>query len=106
MIFKDTSVRVKGITPQLVIGLAVLDSMHQDMFGKGIIITSLNDGYHMSYSLHYKGNAADIRSHDKTKEESESFINKVKIFLGQDYDILLEDYGLANEHIHFEYDPK
>jgi hypothetical protein len=62
-------------------------------------ITSAKDGKHMVGSLHYTGNAIDIRTRDMI------FLSKVKrqitFDLGIDFDVVLE-----NDHIHIEYDPQ
>jgi uncharacterized protein YcbK (DUF882 family) len=54
----------------------------------------------MKGSLHYSGNAIDLRTNDITKVKAEEFTKKLKEKLGSGYDAVLE-----GDHIHLEYDP-
>ena len=71
-----------------------------------VTVTSLKDGKHSANSLHYSGLAVDIRSKHLTQEESRKVFFALKNDLGPDYDVLLENEGKENEHLHVEYDPK
>lgn len=69
--------------------------------GKELVVTSLCDGRHSKNSLHYFGNAVDLRTrHLKDKEKAEVTVLLAKI-LGKDYDCVLED-----THLHVEFDPE
>jgi hypothetical protein len=76
------------------------------------VVTSLNDSgeHHSRNTLHAIGHAVDLRTH------SLAFDNLAKVQLGQElwenlggangeYDVVLEDLGGSNEHIHIEYQP-
>ena len=73
---------------------------------KVLTITSVNDGVHKTGSLHYSGNAVDIRS--KTFERG-LVEEVVRVFRaspdGPRYDLLFEAPGTPNEHLYLEYDP-
>jgi len=71
-----------------------------------VVITSGNDSKHMQNSMHYKGDALDIRSRTfGSSEEKHQFIEDVLERLGHSFQGILEDEGKDNEHFHFEYDP-
>lgn len=72
-----------------------------------LVITSVMDGKHSKYSLHYKGAAfdtrtwADNRGNQLSKDDKKTFAQAYKKALGPDWDVVVEDY-----HIHLEYDPE
>ncbi len=65
------------------------------------MVTSLEDSTHGVNSLHYSGNAADIRTRHVPVAQLPSLHRALKDALGKDYDVVLE-----KDHIHIEYDPK
>jgi hypothetical protein len=73
--------------------------------GADATMTSCNDGTHSAESFHYKDQAADWRTHDYNGDKR-ALRDEIKADLGADFDVILEDEGGDNEHIHTEYDPK
>ena len=72
-----------------------------------ITVTAGMDGQHMTGSRHYTGEALDVRSKNfATKGLKAEFLVRVLKRLGMKYQGFLEGEGTANEHFHFEYDPK
>jgi hypothetical protein len=57
-------------------------------------VTSIRDGNHMAGSLHYNGNAFDIRKGNLTKGD-------VQVCSGHKFDVIEH-----KTHFHVEYDPK
>lgn len=65
------------------------------------------DGVHSANSLHYALRAVDVRTHNFPDVQSKhEFILSLQAELGKDYDLVLEDLGTPNEHLHVEFDPK
>ena len=66
-------------------------------------ITSGNDSKHMPGSLHYLNRAFDIRTFNIVGgvKIAQEWVTKVKLALGDDYDVILE-----KDHIHVEFQPK
>ena len=99
---------VEVLTSGLLLGLLGLAHIMETTLGaKVLTITSVNDGVHKTGSLHYNGNAVDIRS--KTFEHSlvEKAVSPFRASPdGSRYDLLFEAPGTPNEHLHLEYDPK
>lgn len=103
-------VRMKGLTPQLVIGIVVAEGVFSH-YGRDCVVTSLNDSEHMKGSKHYEGNGVDFRVRHLDGNDSDLksddlamaklIVSDLKDSLGQDFDVLLE-----GNHIHMEYDPK
>ena len=60
-----------------------------------LFITSIREGNHSHGSLHYEGDAFDIRPNPRFP------VDKIREILGPDYDVISE-----GGHIHVEYDPK
>jgi len=107
MRFKDDFIGFQNLSPQLLLGLIVVDQV-LIMNGKldGAIITSINDGYHARTSLHYGGNAVDIRSKNLVHKSLMLELFKAALGDSSDFDIILEGKGTDDEHFHLEYQPK
>jgi hypothetical protein len=77
------------------------------MMEKGTVwITSANDGEHSDGSLHFDNRAFDIRIKNiiagtEFPLAARGWAERMRVALGDDYDVILED-----DHIHVEYDPK
>lgn len=97
MIIIGPKCRVKGLTPELLLGLMVLDGVYT---ANGDILTVFHiiDGEHMPKSLHYVGNAADV---SLPEINPRLMPLKAQRALGADYDYLIED-----AHAHLEFQPK
>lgn len=68
---------------------------------EGVTITSGRDGRHKVGSLHYTGNAVDLRTRYWSETEKHAVSVELQAVLGLDYDVVVE-----RDHIHVEYDPK
>lgn len=69
--------------------------------GVPFVVTSGTDGRHSAGSLHYSGNAMDLRRRDlDAAGKTSQAVAALKSQLGSDYDVILE-----SDHIHVEYDP-
>lgn len=75
----------------------------EDLGLETITITECTGGVHQPFSLHYSLRAIDIRSHDLP--DAMSYVAALKNRLGKGYQVIFEDSGTDNEHIHAEYDP-
>jgi len=93
-------VSVVGLQPQIALALSVAESVYED-YDTELVVTSCNDGQHSYSSLHWSGNAADIRTKSLPKELWHSVHSQLQEALGRDYDVVLE-----SDHIHVEYQPK
>lgn len=98
--FKDPSLSLSNLSPQMVLGMVIASDLYS-RHGQDVVITSINDGNHSTTSLHYSGNAVDLRIHYFTEEQTESVFNALKSILTIDFDVVLE-----KDHIHLEYQPK
>ena len=61
MRIKDNSINLSNLSPQMLLGLIIVDQIMQK-YGGEAVITSANDAKHSKTSLHYSGNAVDLRS--------------------------------------------
>jgi hypothetical protein len=87
---------------ELLFGLIVAREIYDKRFAK-LMITSCRDGRHSSNSYHYKGLAADLRT--RGTGLSTQIRDDLVVALGHlGFDVILEDLGGPNEHIHMEYD--
>jgi hypothetical protein len=89
---------ISNLHPKIQDAFPKLQAIFQE-FGLEPTITAGRDSKHMSSSLHYKGQAIDLRLRDYI----DLLINKIKRACGPDYDVVAE---YNPPHIHLEYDPK
>ena len=66
-----------------------------------VAVTSCTDGKHSRASLHYTGNAVDLRIWNIPENRRKELVAKLSLALGAEYDVVLE-----KDHIHIEYQPK
>lgn len=95
-----SGVKLTGLQPELIIGLIVCKSVY-DKFGFELVITSGLEGNHSRKSLHYTGQAVDLRTRSMSKSTQERVIYEIRKRLTEDFDVVLEA-----THIHIEYQPK
>jgi len=96
------NVRAHGLSTNLLLALFIADQVYREL-GYEMVVRHLKDGKHKRASLHYIGNAGDLRTWDVDAEE---IVIQLRKRLGSEYDVVLEDKGGPNEHIHLEYQPK
>lgn len=100
-------VRICGIKSEILLGAAIANDTWKEMnTGLPFVITTCVDGTHKTGSLHYAGQAIDIRTHGLTQEQMNDFIIALRQAAGSDFDAIIEEPGTPNEHAHMEFDPK
>ena len=107
MKFKNGSkhVKVLGVKSEMIMGHLVVMGVFESN-NVECIITSLADGKHSESSKHYEGNAIDYRTrHIANAAVKTKIITEIKESLTQDFDVVFEDAGTDNEHLHVEFDP-
>lgn len=101
-----STVRLKDLTPQMVMVALVVDGVYSSFGVNEVYVTSANDRVHSTGSLHYKGRALDFRTQNVLGPIRPIIVQKIREFCPDpDFDVLWEDVGTPNEHLHIEYDP-
>lgn len=95
---------VMPTTPEMNYALSVVSRVWAE-YGRMATVTSGTDSH--DTGLHPLGLALDIRTKDiDSRADKHAMVADVKAILGRDYDVIFESEGLANEHLHIEYDPR
>lgn len=93
-------VDLRGLKPQMAIAYTIASQVYAKQ--KALcVITSGTDGKHGPNSLHYSGNALDLRTNMLTKEQQDLVLRDLVVALGGQFDVVLE-----SDHLHVEFDPK
>lgn len=69
-------------------------------------ITSIQDGQHMEGSKHALGLAFDIRLNDIPATLHAVLAQEVQLLSGDAFDVVHENHGKVDDHLHVEFDPK
>ena len=96
--FLKKGVNIQGMSTELLFGLNVADAVYKEL-GYELTVTSVLDGRHSLTSLHYAGNAADLRI--RGISDPQAIVDMLKARLGVNFDVLLE-----SNHIHIDYQPR
>lgn len=94
-------VDLRGISPQIAVAYTVACAIYMERAGIHCWITSASDGKHGPNSLHYKGQALDLRTSSLSGALAIAVHASLKAALGEQFDVVLE-----SDHIHLEFDPK
>jgi hypothetical protein len=98
MIRYKPGVKIQGIQPEILATYNVIESAFSP---KTAVITSAKDGRHKRGSLHYSGNAIDLRTRHLVAGEPEKILLLLREWLTDEFDVILE-----KDHIHLEFQPK
>jgi hypothetical protein len=92
---------VSGLSAEMKVALVVIVTVFEQLALGRPTVTSGTDGQHSTGSLHYSGNAVDLRSNNIPADQRVLVRDAMRQALGPDYDVVLED-----DHFHVEYQPK
>ena len=108
MIRYKKTVKLSRLQPELLAGLMVCDQVYDKMFGRDMWVTSVNDSRHGWGSLHFVGQAADIRAKDLKRAEADRLRDAIADRICNEFDVIVEwDREVqANCHLHIEWQPK
>ena len=100
--FLKEDVDPTALRPELIIAILVAQEVYR-LYGRELVITSLNDSRHSLTSLHYAGAAVDIRTNhlDLSEPQKDEIREKIRERLPRHYDVVLE-----SDHLHIEYQPR
>lgn len=103
-----TGVSIRGLRPEAVFAaLAVHAAFLELAPGKLTMITSGTEADHGERSFHYNGLALDFMTHHLTRVQLAELVQRLQEGIGSvllPYDVVLEDEGQPNEHLHVEFD--
>lgn len=95
VLVKD-GVSIGGIRPELLFGMMVVNNVFEQL-GEQLVITSVCEGVHGSWSYHPAGLAFDLRL---PVDEDKDMVGAVlRDALGSEFDVVVE-----SDHIHVEYE--
>ena len=97
---KEYGTTLTGLSDEIAKQEDKVDSVFNKLADRDAILTFTTNGVHSAKSLHYKGDAIDIRTRDLSPEQITSAKEMLQKKLGSDYDVINE-----GTHIHVEYDP-
>lgn len=91
-------VDLRGLVPQMAIAYTIACKVYGQY---NCVITSGSDSKHGPNSLHYSGQALDLRTNNLPPQAVQSIVDRLKEALGEQFDTILEQ-----DHIHLEWQPK
>ena len=106
MIHVKPGVKLTGLQAPILLAVQAAEHIWWLHGETPLVITSANDGTHKPDSFHYAGRAVDLRSKTLPRASRDRAVAQLRNALGTEFDVLLEDPGGANEHVHVEHDPK
>jgi hypothetical protein len=89
-----------GLTSKITGIESTVDKIFQSAANRDAVITFGTNGRHSTNSLHYSGNAIDLRTRDLSSSQTSDVTQQLRDSLGDSYDVINE-----GDHIHLEYDP-
>jgi len=93
-------VKLKGLSTRMCVALQVAEGAYGD-FGYPLTLAHALDGVHAVQSFHYQGDAVDLRTKGIANLVVHGIVASLKLRL-PGFDIILEDEGGDNEHLHIE----
>jgi len=93
-------VSVAGLQAEAVYGLMIVREVFRE-HSREMVVTSGTDGKHSPGSLHYIGQAFDLRSRHIPQPDLDTIVTRCRERLPGSFDVVLE-----SDHIHIEHQPK
>lgn len=106
MIELKPGVRIHGIRPELVLAISVAEGLWMAAGAPALVITACIEGQHTAASKHYTGCAVDFRTKNLPEGKAATVRQALMAALGDDFFVLHENAGGANEHVHVHWEPK
>ena len=104
-----TFLRIKRgvvVSRQVIIAAGVINAAQGLGLAVDMVITSGREGRHRDDSLHYSDRALDFRTKHLTASQKHALVWASQQRLGPSYQLILEQDGKTNEHLHIEWDER
>lgn len=96
-------VSLVGLQASMAVALQVVESCYS-AFACQCIVTGGTEAGHMPTGLHPRGLALDFNTHYVSRSRLPLLVERIKLSLGPEFDVILEWEGLSREHLHVEHD--
>mgnify|MGYP001097663456 CR=1 FL=1 len=100
MLTLKPDVRITGLRPEILLAIVIAERAYAEV-GCELMLTSGIEGQHSVGSLHYAGSAVDLRTLNVPTGKLQPLIEKIRVAVGPDFDVVLE-----SNHLHIEFQPK
>lgn len=100
-----SGVDLRGLAPQMALAYTIAADLYRTVRVPCVITCGVN-GQHKVGSLHPLGRAVDLRTKTVPRHLLPLLIARLRDALGDQFDVVLEDLGGPNEHVHVEFDPR
>jgi hypothetical protein len=100
MLTLKPGVCITGMRPEILLALVVAERAYQEL-GQDCTVTACVDGKHSTGSLHYAGQAIDLRTRNVPLADLQKLAERIRECAGRNYDVILEA-----DHLHVEFQPK
>ncbi len=100
MIRIKPGVRIEGIRPEIIMAINVAEALYT-LHNTELVINKVTDRPHSPGSLHYIGQAVDLRISDLSRGEVGAIATELRIALGRQFNVVVK-----SDHIHVEFQPK
>ena len=93
-------VKIIGVKNEIMLAIMVANAIYLK-HGQDLVVTEITGGRHGNGSLHYAGQAFDLRTRFFSESEAKLVTDEIRDALTDEFDVILE-----KDHIHIEWQVK
>ena len=92
-------VKLLGVQPEIVLAIMICEKIYAK-YNIEMVVTSITDSKHSTFSRHYQGFAFDLRTRNVPESKRGQILGEIKESLTKDFNVIDE-----GSHFHIGYKP-